>query len=95
MSPKRARSGIVPREPRLEQLIKPHSRLTLEPNSCRGGDKGFTTGLMDWGAQNHQVSPGKAGTPGERTANSWKVQQHHQHSQNRANKSQNRDLAIL
>lgn len=88
-------AGIVSREPRLEQLIKPHSRLSLEPNSCPGGHKGFTTGLMDWGVQNNQVSPGKAGTPGERTANSGKVQRHHQCSLNRATKSQNRVLAIL
>lgn len=50
---------------------------------------------MDWGVQNQQVSPRKAGTAGERTANSQKVQQHHQCSQNRASKSQKRVLAIL
>lgn len=37
--------------------------------------------LWTGGVQNHQVSPRKAGTPGERTANSQKVQRHHQHSQ--------------
>lgn len=35
-------------------------RVWLEPNSCPGGDKGFTIALLDRGAQNHQDSPGKA-----------------------------------